>query len=70
LTAGLPLWPDGGQATYHPTWSPDGSQILFSHAPATGDFADLYVMNPDGSNLHVLAATTLAENHATWGGFR
>jgi TolB protein len=68
LTYGLSTWPDGGQATYHPTWSPDGSQILFSHAPATDGFADLFVMNRDGSDLHVLRATTLAENHATWGG--
>ena len=41
-------WPDGtglaklttynesGQATFHPSWSPDGSRILFSHSPSTG----------------------------------
>jgi len=70
LTHGLSTYADGGQATYHPTWSPDGSQILFSHAPATDGFADLFVMNRDGSDLHVIAATALHENHATWGGGR
>jgi TolB protein len=68
LTSDLSTYTDGGQATYHPTWSPDGLQILFSHAPSTGSFADLFVMNRDGSGLHVLALTELQENHATWGG--
>jgi Tol biopolymer transport system component len=57
----------GDQATFHPSWSPDGTRILFSHNPSTGGSADFFVMNADGSNLHVLAATALAENHAYWG---
>ncbi|MEA2620244.1 MAG: hypothetical protein QOC97_1017, partial [Chloroflexota bacterium] len=59
--------PDGGQATYHPSWSPDGMRILFSHSPSTGGFADFFVMNRDGSDVHVLAETALHENHAHWG---
>jgi Tol biopolymer transport system component len=67
LTSGLSTYPNGGQGTYHPSWSPDGTEILFSHSPATGGFADLFVMNRDGSDLHVLAETELEENHAEWG---
>jgi Tol biopolymer transport system component len=74
LTSGLPAFGDGGQSTFHPSWSPDGTQILFSHSPARADdgsddwgFVDLFVMNRDGSELHVLAKTSLHENHAFWG---
>lgn len=68
LTSGLTTYADGGQATFHPSWSPDGMQILFSHAPSSPDgFADLFVMNADGSDLHVLVVTDLHENHAYWG---
>jgi TolB protein len=56
-----------GQATFHPSWSPDGSQILFSHSPSTGGWGDFFVMNRDGSDLHLLAATAIHENHAYWG---
>jgi Tol biopolymer transport system component len=67
LTSGLSTYADGGQGTYHPSWSPDGTQILFSHSPSTDGFADLFVMNSDGSGVHVLAKTELHENHAAWG---
>ena len=67
LTKGLSTYPDGGQGTFHPSWSPDGTQILFSHNPSTGEFADFFVMKRDGSDLHVLALTTLEENQAHWG---
>jgi Tol biopolymer transport system component len=74
LTSGLPAFDDGGQSTFHPSWSPDGTQILFSHSPARADdessdwgFVDLFVMNRAGSDLHVLAQTALHENHAFWG---
>jgi Tol biopolymer transport system component len=33
-----------------PVWSPDGNKLLYSGYPAFG-FADLYVMNADGSNV-------------------
>lgn len=74
LTSGLPASDDGGQATFHPSWSPDGTQILFSHSPARANdgssdwgFADLFVMNRDGTDVHVLVKTELNENHAYWG---
>jgi Tol biopolymer transport system component len=54
--------------TFHPCWSPDGSHIVFSHSPGVGsDRADLFVINADGSDLHVLASTQLNENAACWG---
>jgi TolB protein len=54
--------------TFHPCWSPDGAKIVFSHAPGvSGDNPDLFVINADGSGLHVLAATPLSENAACWG---
>jgi Tol biopolymer transport system component len=55
------------QATFHPSWSPDGSRIMFSHSPSTGGWGDLFVMDRDGGNLHVLSATQMHENHAFWG---
>jgi Tol biopolymer transport system component len=67
LTSGLSTYGDGGQGTYHPSWSPDGTQILFSHSPSTDGFADLFVMDRDGLDVHVLAKTALHENHAEWG---
>jgi len=54
--------------TYHPCWSPDSGKIVFSHAPGVGgNNPDLFVINADGSGLHVLAATQLGENAACWG---
>ena len=68
LTKHLSSGPSGGQGTFHPCWSPDGSEIVFSHSPGlNADGADLFVMNADGSGLRVLAATALNENAACWG---
>jgi len=56
------------QATFHPTWSPDGAHILFSHSPSEPDGSgDLFVMDADGANQHVLAMTAIHENHGQWG---
>ena len=67
LTSKLRSSGHGQMATFHPSWSPDGSQIVFSHAPATNDTADLFVMNRDGSDLHILAHTRINEQTADWG---
>jgi Tol biopolymer transport system component len=68
LTADPLARADGFQGSNHPSWSPDGSQIVFAHFPgASLPFADLFVMNRDGSNLHLLADTPLRENWPDWG---
>ena len=62
LTQGLGLgWSNGA------SWSPDGSQIVFSHLPSTDGASDLFVMNRDGSDIHLLAPTALWENGPNWG---
>jgi len=68
LTAHLPMADNHTQATFDPCWSPDGSQLIFTHFPSTNGLADLYVVNADGSDLHVFARTRLMnESHANWG---
>jgi Tol biopolymer transport system component len=68
LTAHMAAGPDGSQGTFDPSWSPDGTQLIFTHIPSTDGLADLYVINADGTGLHVLAKTTdLNEGHAVWG---
>ena len=68
LTAHLEAAPDGAQGTFDPSWSPDGMRLIFTHIPSFDGPADLYVMNADGSDLHVLARTSdLNESHAVWG---
>jgi Tol biopolymer transport system component len=46
--------PDTGRSV-QPVYAPDGTQILFVHQDEDG--RDLYLMNPDGSAIHRLAAT-------------
>jgi TolB protein len=52
----------GGSVLYgiSPSWSPDGSLIVFKRiVPCCGGPPDsLWLMSPDGSNLHQLSATT------------
>jgi Tol biopolymer transport system component len=68
LTAHLEAGEDGAQGTFDPSWSPDGSQLIFTHIPSFGGWADLYIVNADGTDLHVLARTPdLNESHAVWG---
>ncbi|MDZ4769388.1 MAG: hypothetical protein SGJ24_09685 [Chloroflexota bacterium] len=50
---------------WHPAWSPDGTQIVFT-SDRTGD-ADLYLMDADGTNLHPLTATpSVNEGAPAW----
>ncbi|MEP6639071.1 MAG: hypothetical protein ABJC39_06955 [Chloroflexota bacterium] len=41
-------------AALNPSWSPDGSRLVFERRPADHSFRDIYMMNADGSNQHVL----------------
>jgi hypothetical protein len=44
--------PPGSYGSYHPMWSPDQSQI----ALLSGDSYQLWIMNADGTNPHIVAA--------------
>ncbi len=37
-------------SSYAPAWSPDGTAIAYSSAASIGEDAEIWVMNPDGSN--------------------
>ncbi|MEA2674073.1 MAG: TolB protein [Chloroflexota bacterium] len=68
LTAKLPALPSGLEGAFHPSWSPDGRQIVFARFPGSNlDGASLFVMNTDGTDLHLLAPTDLDQNTPEWG---
>jgi Tol biopolymer transport system component len=68
LTKDLPALPSGLEGAFHPSWSPDGREIVFCRFPgATADRASLFVMNADGTDLHLLAPTNLDQNAPEWG---
>ncbi len=68
LTKNLPALPSGLEGAFHPSWSPDGSEIVFSHFPGSNsNGASLFIMNADGTDLHLLAPTNLDQNAAEWG---
>jgi TolB protein len=71
LTSHLRTTDNGSMVTDSPSWSPDGSQIVFAHGPSPNDgndFFDLYEMNRDGSGLHVvLPNIVLSEDYPDWG---
>jgi Tol biopolymer transport system component/tRNA A-37 threonylcarbamoyl transferase component Bud32 len=51
-----------------PTWSPDGTRIVFtSDRDAVGeDWGQLYIMDADGSNVVRLTYTDLNDEHPSW----
>jgi TolB protein len=50
----------------HPSWSSDGSQIVFWSNRDTGR-RQLWVMNADGSNPHLLLKSTFNDWDPVWG---
>jgi Tol biopolymer transport system component len=55
-------------------WSPDGQKLVFAHLDATTTIgpdglhhADLFVSNPDGSNVKQINATLEKDNMPAWG---
>ena len=63
-----PLTATTGTAANHPSWSPDGSKLLFCYIPVGQRHgADLATIDRDGTDLHILANTALNENGSYWG---
>src|SRR5215470_13080140 len=44
----------GGDLASWPNWSPDGKHLVFGHFPAPDFLGQLWLMNADGSNQHLL----------------
>jgi TolB protein len=50
-----------------PAWSPDGRWIAVQSAPiGTLDVESIYVVHPDGTDLHRLPGSTLSEGYPAW----
>jgi TolB protein len=57
----------GGISDVRPAWSPDGSRILFASDRPDTFRLDLWVMNPDGSNVEQLTNTEgIDEDNPAW----
>jgi TolB protein len=61
LASGQPF-----QASFAPTWAPDGSLIMFICAPGELSFWDLCVIRPDGTGRSLVAATSQDERRPAW----
>jgi Tol biopolymer transport system component len=57
-----------GNDSDDPAWSPDSSQIVFSHVPpGSTRGADLYVVDRGGNQRRPIAVTALNETDPSWG---
>jgi Tol biopolymer transport system component len=54
------------QASFAPTWAPDGSVIMFNCAPGELDFWDLCTIRPDGTGRTVVRSTPDFEHRPAW----
>jgi molecular chaperone DnaK len=48
-----------------PAWSPDGKHIAYTHGTGPG-LSDIWLINPDGTNAHVLAKDPVREMDPTF----
>jgi Tol biopolymer transport system component len=52
--------------SFAPSFSPDGTKIIFSRFPSTGDGVDLFTMDPNGSGISKITRTASTELWAQW----
>jgi len=67
LTSHLSKDGDGVEGAFHPSWSPDGTSIVFSHYPGISAGATLYMIQADGSAMRQLTGDRFNANAADWG---
>jgi Tol biopolymer transport system component len=67
------LRPTGWEGTAAPSWSPDGTQILFfrygegdDSGPAAPRPSAIWLVDADGENLHQVSPATLAAEYPEW----
>ncbi|MEO8609713.1 MAG: hypothetical protein ABI690_17605 [Chloroflexota bacterium] len=48
-----------------PSWSPDGSQLVYRHTSAEGEW-ELFVINANGTDEHPITNNPLRENDPAW----
>lgn len=56
-----------GRRDYFPSWSPDGSKIVFERGFGSEGASHLMVMNADGSDLHQVGMAETDTNGVSWG---
>jgi TolB protein len=67
LTDEAPLAPrQPFQASFSPTWSPDGSLIMFNCAPGELSFWDFCTIRPDGTGRTLVRSTSEFEHRPAW----
>jgi TolB protein len=67
LTDEAPLAPGQPfQASFSPTWSPDGSLIMFDCAPGELSFWDFCTIRPDGTGRTLVRSTPEFEHRPAW----
>jgi Tol biopolymer transport system component len=59
----------GGGRNIEPSWSPNGSLIIYAHQPGVGphQFADLWEMAANGTGKQPIVQTKLWESEPDWG---
>jgi TolB protein len=56
----------GGEESWLPAWSPDGTRLCFASPRGGGGHTQLYVTNRDGSNLRKLTDHPSINTSPTW----